>query len=87
MCLGIPGRIIELFEENGIRMGRADFGGVSRDVCTDHLPDLRVGDYAIIHVGFALTRIDEGEAQRIFRMLAGTNELDELSHPPSGEPR
>jgi hydrogenase expression/formation protein HypC len=72
MCLAIPGKVVGIAEENGLRMGRVDFGGVVKRVCLDYVPDLVVGDYTIVHVGFALSRIDEAEAMRtleVFRQL------------------
>ncbi len=72
MCLAIPGKVVEIAEENGLRMGRVDFGGVVKRVCLDYVPDVEVGDYTIVHVGFALSRIDEAEAVRtleVFRQM------------------
>jgi len=62
MCLAIPGRVQEIREAGGIRMGKVDFGGIVKDVCLAYLPDLAVGDYAVVHVGFAITRLDEASA-------------------------
>lgn len=73
MCLGIPGKIIDIFEMNNLQMGKIDFGGVTRDVCLAYVPEARIGNYAIIHVGFALNIISEEEAQEtldIFRQIA-----------------
>ncbi|MCI0460116.1 MAG: HypC/HybG/HupF family hydrogenase formation chaperone [Gemmataceae bacterium] len=78
MCLGIPGRVTELYRENDVQMGKVDFGGVSKRVCLEHVPETRVGDYVLVHVGFGLTRIDESEAQQVFAFLATMNELDEV---------
>jgi hydrogenase expression/formation protein HypC len=61
-------------------MGKVDFGGVCKRVCLEHVPEARPGLYVVVHVGFALSVIDETEAQRVFAMLAGMNELDELRH-------
>ena len=69
MCLGIPGKIIEVYKIEGVRMGRIDFDGIVKEVCLDFIPEAEVGDYAIIHVGFAISRVDEEEAQAIFDML------------------
>ncbi len=85
MCLGIPGKVTELYVENGLQMGKVDFGGISKSVCTAHVPDLKIGDYTIVHVGFALTRVDEAEAQQVFAFLKSMNELDELQHGESNE--
>ncbi|MEU9890551.1 HypC/HybG/HupF family hydrogenase formation chaperone [Sphaerisporangium sp. NPDC051017] len=62
MCLGIPGRIVEVWEENGTTMARVDFAGETKKACLAYLPDLRVGDYTLVHAGFALTRLDEESA-------------------------
>jgi hydrogenase expression/formation protein HypC len=62
MCLGVPARVIELYIENGMKMAKVDFGGVIKEACMEYLPDIKVGDYAIIHVGFGLTILDEKEA-------------------------
>jgi hydrogenase expression/formation protein HypC len=73
MCLGIPGRITTIFEEEGIRMGKVDFGGVLRRICLAYVPDAQEGDYTIVHAGFAISRLDEAEAQRTLALL---NEMD-----------
>jgi hydrogenase expression/formation protein HypC len=79
MCLGIPGKIVEIREDAGLTMGTVDFGGVRRDVCLAYIADeVQVGDYAIVHVGFALSRLDEEEAARTFEALKEMSELDEL---------
>lgn len=82
MCLGIPGKVTELYEENGLPMGKVDFGGVTRPVCLAHVPDLKIGEYTIVHVGFALSRVDEHEARRVFEFLDSMNELGELDRTP-----
>ncbi len=69
MCLGIPGKIIDVYEVAGLRMGRVDFGGVVKEACLAYVPDAQVGDYTIIHVGFALNRIDEEEARKTLELL------------------
>ncbi len=69
MCLGIPGRVMSIFAEEGVRMGKLDFGGVSRTICLAYLPEAREGDYAIVHAGFAISRLDEEEAQRTLALL------------------
>lgn len=79
MCLGIPGRIVEIRDDAGLKMGTIDFGGVRRDVCLAYLgDDVAIGDYAIVHVGFAISKVDEDEAQRTFEMLKQMGELEEL---------
>jgi hydrogenase expression/formation protein HypC len=69
MCLGVPGKVIDTYVEHGITMGRVDFAGVSRAVCLDHIPDVKPGEYVLVHVGFALQRLDEAEARRVFEFL------------------
>ena len=69
MCLGIPGRIMEIHDESGLAMGRVDFGGVRKDACLAYLPDAQVGDYVIVHVGFAISSVDEAEAQKTLEVL------------------
>ncbi len=77
MCLGIPGKIIEIYERDGLRMGKIDFGGVVREACLAYVPEAQVGDYTIIHVGFALNVIDEAEAQQTLALLDEIGALDE----------
>jgi hydrogenase expression/formation protein HypC len=69
MCLGIPAKIIERYETNGTQMGKVDFGGVLREVCFETLPEAKVGEYAIIHVGFAITAMDEQDALETLELL------------------
>jgi hydrogenase expression/formation protein HypC len=79
MCLGIPGKVTETYREHDVLMGKVDFGGVSKRVCLEHVPEVQLGQYVIVHVGFALSKIDEDEAQRVFQFLASMNQLDELA--------
>ena len=81
MCLAIPGKVIEVFEAQGLRMGRADFGGTVRKVCLEHLPEAGLGDYVLVHVGFALSRVDPEEAERTYRFLEELGQLGELQAP------
>ncbi len=79
MCLGIPGRIVDICTEAGFSTGVVDFGGVRREVCLDYVvPDVRPGDYVIVHVGFAISKVDEAEARRTFEALREMSQLDEL---------
>lgn len=78
MCLGIPGRVVETYREHDVLMGRVEFGGVSKRVCLEHVPEAVVNDYVVVHVGFALSRIDEVEAKRVFAFLGGMDQLGEL---------
>ena len=80
MCLGIPGRIVELRDDTGLAMGVVDFGGVRREVCLAYVQDeARLGDYVIVHVGFAISMVDETEARRTFEVLREMSQLDELA--------
>lgn len=78
MCLGIPGKVLEVTRERELLSGKVDFGGIRRMICLEHVPETQPGDYVLVHVGFALARIDEAEAMRVLAMLEGTDELDEL---------
>jgi len=79
MCLGIPGRIVELHDDAGLTMGVVDFGGVRREVCLQYVADSVVpGDYVVVHVGFAISRVDEEEARKTFEALRVMSQLDEL---------
>ena len=82
MCLGIPGKVVETYREHDVLMGKVDFGGVSKRVCLEHVPEVQPGEYVLVHVGFALSRIDEAEARRVFEFLEEMNQLDELEEPP-----
>jgi hydrogenase expression/formation protein HypC len=79
MCLGIPGQVVRIDENPlGVTMGRVDFGGVSRDVCLAYVPEVSVGEFVIVHVGFAISRVDEAEARESYEMLRRMSGLDEL---------
>jgi hydrogenase expression/formation protein HypC len=82
MCLAIPGKILEISEGAGLRMGRVNFGGIVSQACLDYVPGVQVGDYVIVHVGFAISKVDREEAQRTYQMLASMGLL-EAELPPS----
>jgi hydrogenase expression/formation protein HypC len=82
MCLGIPGKVADTYREHDVLMGRVEFGGVLKRVCLEHVPDVRPGEYVLVHVGFALSRIDEAEAERVFAFLGELDQLGELEGPP-----
>lgn len=85
MCLGIPGKVIEIYQSNDMKMGKVDFGGVIKETCLDFLPDIQVGDYTIVHVGFGISQLDEEEAQRTLEMLREMEMLaDELPELDQG---
>ena len=77
MCLGVPGKITELYEVEGITMGKVDFGGVVREVCFDFIEDPQIGEYAVIHVGFAISRLSEEEARHTLALLNEIADIDE----------
>jgi hydrogenase expression/formation protein HypC len=81
MCLGIPGKVVETYREHDVLMGKVDFSGVCKRVCLEHVPQVQPGDYVLVHVGFALSRIDEAEARQVFEFLERMNQLDELKVP------
>jgi hydrogenase expression/formation protein HypC len=82
MCLGIPGKVVQTYREHDVLMGKVDFGGVTKCVCLEHTPEVAVGEFVIVHVGFALSVLDEEEAKQVFAFLARMNELDELRETP-----
>jgi hydrogenase expression/formation protein HypC len=77
MCLAVPGRVESIRDEQGTRMGRVNFGGVVKDVCLAYLPDVTVGDYTIVHVGFAISKIDEVSARATLQTFADLGLLEE----------
>jgi hydrogenase expression/formation protein HypC len=77
MCLGIPGKIVDIYESGGLRMGKVDFGGVSRETCLAYVPEAEVGDYTVVHVGFAISRLSEEEAQATLDILREMGDLEE----------
>ncbi len=77
MCLGVPGKILEIFDKNSLRMCKIDFGGGVREACLEALPDAKVGDYTIVHAGFALNLLSEEEAQETLTLLNEIASLDE----------
>ncbi|HEX4129221.1 MAG TPA: HypC/HybG/HupF family hydrogenase formation chaperone [Pirellulales bacterium] len=81
MCLGVPGQVVETYHEHDVLMGKVAFGGVFRRVCLEHVPQVKPGEFVLVHVGFALSRIDEQEAKRVFEFLERMNQLDELESP------
>ena len=84
MCLGIPGKIIEIYEANGLTMGKVDFGGVTREACLAYVPEAQIGDYTLIHVGFALSIISEQEAQETLALIQQIADInDELASDPA----
>lgn len=78
MCLGIPGKIVEIWDQDDelLRMGKVDFGGIAREVSLAYVPQARIGDYVIVHVGFALNVLDEEEAQEIWGLLTEIDAIE-----------
>lgn len=82
MCLGVPGKITEIYESNGLSMGKIDFGGALREACLSYVPQAQVGDYAVIHVGFAISLVSEEEARETLQLLQEIIDLEEEIGPP-----
>jgi len=77
MCLGVPGKIVETYEKGGLRMAKVDFGGVFREACLNYVPEAQVGEYCIIHVGFAISLLSESEALETLDLLKQIGGLEE----------
>ena len=77
MCLGVPGKIVEIYETDGLKMGKIDFGGVQREACLEYVPEAQVGEYTVIHVGFAISRLSEEEAMASLEILRQVVDLEE----------
>jgi hydrogenase expression/formation protein HypC len=81
MCLAIPGKVLEVYDQRGMRMAKVQFGGISREACLEYVPETQVGDYVLVHVGFAISRVDEAEAERTYQALRDLDQLTELEAP------
>jgi hydrogenase expression/formation protein HypC len=81
MCLAIPGKVLETYDQRGLRMARVQFGGIVREACLEYVPETRVGEYVLVHVGFAISRVDEAEAERTYQALRDLDQLTELESP------
>ncbi len=81
MCLGIPGKVVEIYEKGGIPMGKVDFGGIRKEVCLAYVPDIQIGEYTIVHVGFAITKLDEKSAQETLALFRQMDVLGEELQP------
>jgi hydrogenase expression/formation protein HypC len=84
MCLGVPGKVLSVTDTGMTRMAMVDFGGVVKEVCLAYVPDVGIGDYTIVHVGFAITKLDEASALETLSLFRETGILDELV--AEGEP-
>ncbi len=81
MCLGVPGKITEIFEMEGLKMGKVDFGGVVREACLEYVPEAKQGDYVVVHVGFAISLLSEAEAQETLAMLREIVDIEDEVGP------
>ena len=87
MCLGVPGKVIEIYDTEGLKMGKIDFGGVVREAGLAYVPEIEVGDYTVIHVGFAISQLSEEEAQATLEILNELADLqDEIGPEPGASP-
>ena len=88
MCLGVPGKVLSIEQDAlGLHMGRVSFAGIVKRVCLAYTPEVEIGDYVVVHVGFAISTIDEAEAAKVFEFLAEMDELGELDIPQPEDPR
>ena len=85
MCLGIPGKITQVYETNGLRMGKIDFGGVMREACLAYVPDAQIEDYIVVHVGFAISLLSEQEAKESLELLRELASFEEELGPQTTE--
>ena len=81
MCLAVPGKIIEIYEQGDLHMAKVDFGGISREVCLNYVPEAEIGQYCVIHVGFAISLLDEEEAMETLNLLKEIENLEEELGP------
>jgi hydrogenase expression/formation protein HypC len=86
MCLAVPGRIEEIYQKDGLKMAQVDFGGIQREVCLDYVPEAQVGEYCIIHVGFALSLLSETEAKETLALLQDIDNLENGLESAQGNP-
>jgi hydrogenase expression/formation protein HypC len=84
MCLGVPGKIIEIKDNNGLKMAKVDFGGIFRDACLEYIPEAKIGDYCVIHVGFAISLLSEEEAMETLELLKQITDIEEELGPEPG---
>jgi len=81
VCLGIPGKILESYDSQGLRMAKVQFGGIVREACLQYVPEAHTGDYVVVHVGFAISKVNEEEAARTYSLLEEMGQLTELAAP------
>lgn len=77
MCLSIPAKILEIYSQGALKMAKVDFGGVSKEICLEYVPEAKVGDYCLVHVGFAISLMDEEEAQETLKLLGEIAAVEE----------
>jgi hydrogenase expression/formation protein HypC len=86
MCLAIPGKLVEITQNaEGVRMGKANFGGIVKEICLEYTPEVNMGDYVLVHVGFALSKVDEDVAARTYQLLEEMGQLAELEDGEENE--
>ena len=81
MCLAVPGKIVDIFEADGLKMAKVDFGGVFRETCLEYVPEAKVGEYCVIHVGFAISILSESEAMETLDLLKQISNIEEELGP------
>jgi hydrogenase expression/formation protein HypC len=81
MCLGVPGKIVEIYEKGGLKMARVDFGGIFREACLDYVPEAKLGEYCVIHVGFAISVLSESDAMETLDLLNQIGSIEEELGP------
>jgi hydrogenase expression/formation protein HypC len=81
MCLAIPGKVLDTYDQRGLRMAKVQFGGIVREACLEYVPETQMGEYVLVHVGFAISRVDEAEAERTYQALRDLDQLTELESP------
>jgi len=86
MCLAIPGKVLSAYERHGLPMARVQFGAITREACLSYTPQAAVGDYVLVHVGFAISTVDQAEAERTYRLLLELDQLSELDAPVVSSP-
>lgn len=85
MCLAIPGKVTETYEQAGMRMAKVQFGGITREACLEYVPETQLGQYVLVHVGFAISTVDEEEARRTYELLEQMDQLGDLEVPAVDE--
>jgi hydrogenase expression/formation protein HypC len=84
MCLGVPGKIVEIEDTDGLKMAKVDFGGIFREACLEYVPEAKIGDYCVIHVGFAISLVSEEEALETLDLLRQISNIEEELGPGPG---